>query len=493
MKKLILLLAGFVLSTSIFAYTLPKANFHNYSVSHKRSTLPTRYDSRELGIVFPARDQGNTGTCWAFSACEVIRTLYHKNNQACESLAPIVYVNCANKIGFTRVSLEEGGNENIVACMNARLLTPVKQANVPEITSWNNSCPEHKEDNIHGYVLGTKELPSKDNIAIKKAIMEYGSVFGSLYYKEEYLNKDYFYEYLGKKDPNHAANIVGWDDTKNAWLVKNTWGSSFGNDGFYWVSYKDSLISKRAVVFYQTVDKNNIDNVYGYSNTGAITSVGGGENRPLSIMLAYGIEEGESIEYISTFTTDPNTKVNILVQTSDDNEILYNSNEFTVEYPGFHLHKLNTPVVSNGDTLLVQMSFVSEKGTPIGIELQDPSVNNIEYHSNQWFFDGIDWVSVGKDGSKDNKFNFVVYVYTKKQSTDIEDNISNDDKSIIVGGEINPQVWDYAIRANIFDVSGRNFGTIKPGDKMPNLNTGYYVLVIDKKDGGFMVEKFNAY
>ena len=321
--------------------------------------------------------------------------------------------------------------------------------------------------------------------------MEYGSVFSSLYYEEEYKTKDHFYEYLGKKDPNHAANIVGWDDTKKAWLVKNTWGSSFGNDGFYWVSYKDSLISKRAIVFYQTVDKKNIDNVYGYSNTGAINSIGGGPNIPLSIMLAYGIEEGESIEYISTFTTDPNTKVNILVQTSDDNEILYNSNEFTVEYPGFHLHKLNKPVVSNGDTLLVQMSFASEKGTPIGIELQDPN-NNIEYHKNQWLFNGGHWWPVGK-GSEDFDFNFVVYVYTKKQSTDIEDNISNNDKSIIVGGEINPRVWNYAIRANIFDVSGRNFGTIKPGDKMPKLNTGYYVLVIDKKDGGFIVEKFNVF
>ena len=495
MKKLILLFSVFVFSMSIFAYTPSPVNFHKYSLKHKRSTLPTRYDSRDLGIIFPARDQGQTGTCWAFTACEAIRTLYHKNNIECKQLAPIVYVNCAKELGFTKVNLKEGGNEDIVAAMNARLLTPVYQENVPEITNWDNECPSYEYCHIHGYVMGTNQLPEDDHIAIKEAIMKYGSLFSSMMYEKEYFNEiTNFYEYIGKKTPNHAVNIIGWDDSKGAWIVKNSWGTSFGENGIFYVSYNDCLISKKPVAFDQFVDKSDIDNVYGYSNTGPTNSFGFDPNIPTSVMIAYDIEENESIEYISTFIINPYTKLNILVRTSDDkNTILYNSNEIIVEDVGMYLHKLNKPVVSNGESLLVEICYTSEYSCSIPTERQEER-NNITLHNSQWYFNGVGWVPVGEEGVGDiHKFNIVVYVYTKGTVTDIEETDSNKQGSLLIGGEIDPNVWDYAIRANIFDISGRNFGTIKSGDKMPDLNPGYYVLVLDKEDGGFVVEKFNVF
>lgn len=494
MKKLILLLSVFVFSMSIFAYTPSPANFHKYSISHKRSTLPSLYDSRELGIIFPARDQGQTGTCWAFTACEAIRTLYHKNNLECKQLAPIVYVNCAKELGFTGVSLSSGGNEEIVAAMNARLLTPVYQENVPEITNWDNECPSYEYKDIHGYVMGTHLLPEDDRIAIKEAIMKYGSVFSSMMYEEKYLDSKNFYEYIGEEPQNHAVNIIGWDDSKKAWIVKNSWGTSYGDNGIFWVSYNDSYISKRVVAFDQIVDKQDIDEVYGYSNTGATRYYGFIKNIPSTIMIAYDIEEGESIEYISTFILHPNTKLNVLVRANDDNNtILYNSNEFVVENVGIHLHKLKNPVVSSGDSLLVEICYTSQYDKSIPAEFQE-TYNKITLHDNQWIFDGRYWIPVGAEATEEkNKCNFVVYVYTKRTATDIEETEPNKEGSLLIGGEIDPNVWDYAIRANIFDISGRNFGTIKPGDSMPDLNPGYYVLVLDKEDGGFVVEKFNVF
>ena len=47
---------------------------------------------------------------------------------------------------------------------------------------------------------------------------------------------------------NHAILIVGWDDFKQAFLIKNSWGTDWGYDGFGWVKYGNFNIGKRAIV-----------------------------------------------------------------------------------------------------------------------------------------------------------------------------------------------------------------------------------------------------
>ena len=42
---------------------------------------------------------------------------------------------------------------------------------------------------------------------------------------------------LQTRNVNHAITIVGWDDSKKAYLVKNSWGKKWGQDGYVWVGY----------------------------------------------------------------------------------------------------------------------------------------------------------------------------------------------------------------------------------------------------------------
>jgi cathepsin L len=44
------------------------------------------------------------------------------------------------------------------------------------------------------------------------------------------------------KDINHVVLLIGWDDEKQAWLVKNSWGESWGEKGFAWIRYGSNNI-----------------------------------------------------------------------------------------------------------------------------------------------------------------------------------------------------------------------------------------------------------
>lgn len=498
MKKILLLFMGLILSMSIFSYTPAPFNFHKYSVAHKRSTLPESYDSRELGIILPSRDQKQTNTCWAFTACDVSQSLFYKNGSESGELAPIIYVNCANSLGFINIDLKSGGNEEIVTAMHNMLKAPVYQKNMPSlIENYSEQCPEYTQENIHSYILDTSTLPEDDHIAIKQAIMEYGSVYASIYMNEIYVTSTFDYIYTGDMNPNHAVSIIGWDDTKSSWLVKNTWGSEWGNEGTFWVSYNDPHISKKCTSFNKFIGTDEINKVYSYSTTGQTGSFGFETNNfPSSILIVYDIEKGETIEYIATHIPNPNTKVQIAIKSSTaGNPLLYESTEEIVKYTGMHLHKLSNPIISDGEPIFVEICYTTDHyyAIPIESEGNRPNYKKLTLHGNQYFYFNNEWVPVGKDS--DYPFNFVVYIYTKENyvATDLLENSVENYSKAISGNTINPDIWNYAIQINIFDISGRNFCTIKAGEELPSLNKGYYVLVIDHKDGHFTTERYNVF
>ena len=100
---------------------------------------------------------------------------------------------------------------------------------------------------------------NSDISTIKTNIIKYGSVLATMYmdqylFKDDPNNGDYYLSTRSDGDGiNHGIVIVGWDDTipasnfngatrNGAWIIKNSWGSTWSNDGFFYISYDDEFI-----------------------------------------------------------------------------------------------------------------------------------------------------------------------------------------------------------------------------------------------------------
>ena len=96
---------------------------------------------------------------------------------------------------------------------------------------------------------------------IKSAVYTYGSVMatycsGRGAYDYD-LNSNYiaWEEGASKPSADHAITIVGWDDAKEtqdsenpgAYLVMNSWGTDWGEEGLFWIAYDDASLLNPAV------------------------------------------------------------------------------------------------------------------------------------------------------------------------------------------------------------------------------------------------------
>lgn len=188
--------------------------------------------------------------------------------------------------------------------------------------------------------------------SIKNTLTNYGAVAISLYASDamsgyastdNYWNKDNSSYYFNAKNSNgsnnyqvynHGVTIVGWDDNYSkdnfkstppadgAWIVKNSWTTSWGDKGYFYLSYYDLSISTPAVFIpedavYKTdgTTEHEYKNIYQYDGTsfgaGQIYSVG----KNFKAANFFTSRGHEKLEAISTASSYPNCTVSYNIYT----------------------------------------------------------------------------------------------------------------------------------------------------------------------------------
>lgn len=240
------------------------------------SVLPKSYDAREKGYITSVKDQGNFGTCWAFSYCALAETSlimqgFETKDSVDISEAHLTWfsfnnydADSSNYADRDACIVDEpynnGGSEEIAYSTVTRWSGFAKEENFPYSENPDDMNFDFSDKYKSDYQLVSSQANKYDPLKItdmKKTILENGSVGLAYYHDNLFCNcvDDITCYYCpAPLNANHEVQVVGWDDDfsafnfdinphkKGAWLIKNSWGTDWGNDGYFWISYYDCSI-----------------------------------------------------------------------------------------------------------------------------------------------------------------------------------------------------------------------------------------------------------
>lgn len=200
-------------------------------VPKKKLALPAKFSWQ--GKLTPIRDQGNCGSCWAFSAQATLADVLKLHGKGDFDFSEQWMVSCDEESsgcngGWYHTAFDLVINEGNVleSAMPYKEITGKCPANLPH----NFKIKMYKE-------LATG-VPSPD--LIKQAIYQYGPVSVAVSVTGDFDSyRSGIYNSGTTGTINHAVNLVGWDDTVKPahWIMRNSWGDSWGENGYMRIAY----------------------------------------------------------------------------------------------------------------------------------------------------------------------------------------------------------------------------------------------------------------
>ncbi len=217
-----------------------------YPEGLSRAVLPTSYDARDDGIVTSPKNQGACGGCWAFASVGAMESHLlalgvggtpdyseqqliscHSGMSGCcgGSLTAMQYWETAGPITEACLPFGEGGTscptESTIPCSNGSGCTQLNY----RVTNWHTVDLSDFKGSL--YVDG----PSYWRFTVYD---DFSSWYNSASSGSVYVNGSGTSSVGG-----HAVLLIGWDDSKSAYLLKNSWGSTSGpqGDGTFWMAY----------------------------------------------------------------------------------------------------------------------------------------------------------------------------------------------------------------------------------------------------------------
>lgn len=236
-------------------------------------TIPERYNLRDVLSEIKTESQGSIGNCYAFAGLNAIETnIALKTGTIYDFSEMHIEYMTSTLLGGSR-TFDAGGNFQTVVKYSDDLQGPVLESEIANrsyseseytllksakpIVSITETIEFPTINKRYGY---TEEELTEFRESVKTHIIENGSVYASIYFSESsnyYNSTTKGYSCLDTSVlTNHAVSIIGWDDSYSkdnfpeankpskdgAWIALNSHGSSFGNNGVFYISYEDNWV-----------------------------------------------------------------------------------------------------------------------------------------------------------------------------------------------------------------------------------------------------------
>lgn len=415
-----------------------KNTVSNHARASKRaSALPSSYDLRNRNIITSIKDQGVSGSCWAFAAIKSMESyLLLKNTNTPKNIDlsenhlswytyhpstdknDVLYNEGAVFDGFfssNDSAYSEGGSSILAAFTLARWSGAVTESKAPfdasSDTALNSMATTMSKKNASLHYATDYKLTDAicyDDATIdqiKQAIIDDGAMSVAFYYNSRYnhttaSNGLNYYQTAVTSDKatdfaNHCVTIVGWDDnySKNnfgtakpssdgAWLIANSYGSDFGDNGYFWLSYEDPSLTE--YYSFHAVSSDTYDNNYQYDayGWGAALADSTSDSTIAANIFTANKNYTQSLKAVGLYTVTDNQPYTIKVYRNvttgkPDSGTLAATVSGTIEFQGYHTVSLpDTISLDAGERFSIVLSYDNTTGNgymPLeGKSISDP-------------------------------------------------------------------------------------------------------------------------
>lgn len=249
MKKLIVTFIIFLLSSSFSSFLGMAEETNDLNID-----LPSSFDYRNIdGVTYttPIKNQAPAPTCEAYALLAALETIMqYQNNEIFEpdlsETHLYFYAGGTYEAGY--VNLVDAANylRDIGAPDEGCYPDPHRPFDYPftSLEGWENRTVRI---NDWGWVENTEE-------AIKTALIQHGPlIFCAYFWQDFYYYRSGVYRHRwGDIAGGHVMTIVGYDDSEQCWIVKNTAGTDWGIDGWLKMAYDAEMITDQ---WYKRVDE----------------------------------------------------------------------------------------------------------------------------------------------------------------------------------------------------------------------------------------------